>query len=112
MNRPNMPVTTITEDDFCAIYDPEPENEHGDLYVQRYFSEATDEPLLMKAWKERRLWTVVTGDDNRTEYIVSGYHFVNRHYYIITRNPYPADTEVEVPWFDDDEAEESTGNAP
>lgn len=105
----------VTEDDFCAIYDPEPENERGDIYVQRYFWEPADRPLLMRAWEERRLWTVVTGDDNRTEYVVSGYHFVNRQYYIITRNPYPADSEVEVewPWEDDaEEAEELTSDAP
>lgn len=102
----------ISEDDFCAIYDPEPENESGDLYVQRYFWEPEDEPLLMRAWKERRLWTVVEGE-NLTWYVQSGYHFVNRQYYIITHNPYPADAEIEVEWlwFDEDEIEKLRSDA-
>jgi len=105
-----MQFAAIDEDDFCTIYDPEPD-EHGDIYVQRYFWEPADRPLLMKAWEERRLWTVVTGDDNRTGYVVSGYHFVNRQYYIITRNPYPADAEIAVEWPRFDEAKALTGDA-
>jgi hypothetical protein len=77
-------LTELTEDEFDATYDPE-QDEYEGLYVQRYFSEAADRPVLEKARSERRLWTVVAGDDNgRTWYVVSGFHFVNRlpHHHI------------------------------
>ena len=98
-----MRSAELTEDEFDATYAPE-QDEYGGLYVQRYYSEDADRLLLERARTERRLWTVVAGDDNgRTWYVVNGFHFVNRLYHIMTSRPYEAGVEIEVkwPWIED-----------
>lgn len=47
-----------------------------------------------KALRQRRLWTMVSGDDD-TLYFVSGHHLVNRLGYWITEKPYPQGFEGE-----------------
>jgi hypothetical protein len=42
------------------------------------------------------IWTLVDGDDGN-QYVVSGYHFVNRIGYLISTIPIPEDAEIEVP---------------
>ena len=44
----------------------------------------------------RTIWTLVDGDDDN-QYLVSGYHLVNRIGYLISTIPFPDDAEIEVP---------------
>lgn len=42
------------------------------------------------------IWTLVDGDDN-SQYVISGYHLVNRIGYLISTVPFPEDAAIEVP---------------
>jgi hypothetical protein len=48
------------------------------------------------------VWTWVDGDDGN-QYVVSGYHFVNRIGYLISTNPFSEDAVIEVPILFDSE---------
>ncbi|HVX16315.1 MAG TPA: hypothetical protein VHC22_34330 [Pirellulales bacterium] len=49
------------------------------------------------------IWTLVDGDDGN-QYVISGYHLVNRVGYLISKAPFPEDAEIEVViLFDSDE---------
>ena len=52
-----------------------------------------------------RVWTLVDGDDGL--YITSGYHFVNRLNYFITKNPCELEYEEAPYWIFEDEEEEA-----
>lgn len=41
------------------------------------------------------IWTIVDGDDG-DQYIISGYHLVNRIGYLISTKPVPDDLDIEV----------------
>jgi hypothetical protein len=78
-------LLTLTDDQFIARYKPE-ENEQGDYYRQRDWTVPEDQEEIEKATKEHRIWTA--GDDDDGNFgISSGWHFVNRLYYIITELP-------------------------
>jgi hypothetical protein len=44
----------------------------------------------------RTIWTFVDGDDGN-QYVISGYHLVNRIGYLISTVPFPEDASIEVP---------------
>lgn len=54
-----------------------------------------------------RVWTFVDGDDGDL-YVISGYHYVNRIGYLLSRDPIPDNTliEVHIPMDSDDELEQ------
>ena len=54
----------------------------------------------------RRVWTFVDGDDG-DQYVISGPHFVNPIGYLVSREPIPDNTtiEVRIPMDSDDEGE-------
>lgn len=58
----------------------------------------------LKRQDRRRIWTLVDGDDGDM-YLVSGFHFVNRVGYLLSRDPIPEDTSIQVrlPMQTDDE---------
>ena len=43
----------------------------------------------------RTIWTFVDGDDGN-QYVMSGYHLVNRIGYLISTIPFPEDADIEV----------------
>jgi len=54
------------------------------------------------------IWTLIDGDDGN-QYIVSGFHFVNRVGYFVSKVPFPDNADIEVPIifdFDDEEEED------
>lgn len=53
------------------------------------------EYVRMKAQKGNNVWTILEGDDD-TMFIVNGIHFVNRIGYLITREEWEGETEVEI----------------
>lgn len=51
----------------------------------------------------RTIWTLVDGDDGN-QYVISGYHLVNRIGYLISTVPFTEDATIEVPiLFESDE---------
>jgi hypothetical protein len=99
-------LLTLTDDQFIARYKPE-ENLQGDYYRQRDWTVPEDQVEIEKATKEHRIWTA--GDDDDGNFCISsGWHFVNRLYYIITELPLEnPDWNVQVP-DDSDRDEEET----
>ncbi len=58
---------------------------------------------FVRSQDPRTIWTLVDGDDGN-QYVISGYHFVNRIGYLISTVPIPEDADIEVPiLFDADE---------
>jgi len=53
------------------------------------------EYVQMKAQKGNNVWTIIEGDDD-TMFIFSGVHLVNRMGYLITREEWTEETEVEI----------------
>lgn len=53
------------------------------------------EYVKMKAEKGNNVWTIIEGDDDSI-FIVNGVHFVNRIGYLITREEWEGETEVEI----------------
>ena len=51
--------------------------------------------VRMKAERGNNVWTILEGDDD-TMFIVNGVHFVNRIGYLITREEWEGETEVEI----------------
>lgn len=51
--------------------------------------------VRMKAQKGNNVWTIIEGDDD-SMFIVSGVHLVNRIGYLITREEWEGETEVEI----------------
>ena len=63
----------------------------------------------------KRVWTLVEGDNN-TQWIVAGYHYVNREGYLITEEDWTDDGEGYLSWdssdtYDGEEEEELGGEA-
>ena len=62
-----------------------------------------EELAFVRSQNPRTVWTLVDGDDGN-QYVITGYHFVNRIGYLISTIPFPEDTDIEVPiLFDSDE---------
>ncbi len=63
-----------------------------------------DELEFIKRQYPRKVWTLVDGDDGEL-YIVSGLHLVNRIGYLLSRDPVPANTaiQVHIPMSQDDD---------
>lgn len=95
-------MTQLTEDEFVDRFNPET-NEDGSLYRQRDWTNPEDLVEIQKASAESRLWTQIDGDGG--EWVLSsGYHRVNRNYYVITESPIPVGQDIEV--MDEDKPEE------
>ena len=50
---------------------------------------------FVRRYDRRKVWTLVDGDDGDL-YVVNGLHLVNRVGYLLSRDPVPDDTAVEV----------------
>ena len=51
---------------------------------------------FVRSQDPRNIWTLVDGDDDN-QYVISGFHFVNRIGYLISTVPFPEDASIEVP---------------
>lgn len=67
-----------------------------------------EEVAFVKQQDMQRVWTLVDGDDGDL-YVISGYHYVNRIGYLISRDPIPENVtiQVHIPMDTDDEPEEA-----
>jgi hypothetical protein len=54
------------------------------------------ELAFVRSRDPRTIWTLVDGDDSN-QYVISGYHLVNRIGYLISTIPFPEDADIEVP---------------
>lgn len=79
----------LDEDAFISRFKPE-QAADGSYYRQR--QGPADLTAIKKARDENRIWTAV--DTNGGLYLLSGYHTVNREYYVITQVPWEEDIEV------------------
>ena len=84
----------LTEDEFIARFDPE-QDEEGSYYKQRDWCDDRDKIAIDAARAKGRVWTAVNDDDGNW-CLASGYHWVNRLYYVICKNPVQDDEEFEV----------------
>ena len=81
----------ITEDEFIERFQPEKARD-GSYYRHRDWNSKADMKALRSALRSNRLWTAVEGDSGNW-CVSSGYYYVNRLYYIITRIPITAGEE-------------------
>ena len=99
----------MTEDEFDAQYplvtnhiNPNASWVFGDgpgCLFETYGEELT----FVRSQDPLTIWTLVDGDDGN-QYVLSGYHFVNRIGYLVSTIPFPEDAEIEVPiLFESDE---------
>jgi len=67
-----------------------------------------EELEFIKRQDDGRIWTILDGDDGDM-YVASGFHFVNRVGYLLSRDPIPDNTfiEVHIPMQTDEEEEET-----
>ncbi|MBX9580291.1 MAG: hypothetical protein K2X87_08295 [Gemmataceae bacterium] len=102
----------MTEDEFDARYTLVPN--HLDLNASWAYGDGPgclfetygEELAFVRGQDPNTIWTLIDGDDG-DQYLVSGYHFVNRIGYLLSTVPVPDETEVQVriPMGDDDTPE-------
>lgn len=68
------------------------QNEDGEGIM---FETYGDELDFVKSYEPNRVWTLVDGEENAM-YIYSGYHYINRIGYFLTKKTFPLDTEIQV----------------
>lgn len=88
MSESNFVTQFLSEDEFVERFQPYEEPEGG--YVQYEAHNPEDRKLMELAQAENRLWTALE-DDNGEWCLGSGFHFVNRLYYIICKVPFEKD---------------------
>jgi hypothetical protein len=109
----------LSEDDFDATYGSRLRTNHLNLHASWVYGDGpgclfeTYGPELdfVRQQDPSTIWTLVDGD-NGDQYLVSGYHFVNRIGYLISLEPVPDGTDIEVhlPFDHDDDDLPSDGD--
>ena len=93
-----MEIITLTEDQFdeqfTLVENHIDNNASWGGAMFETFGEELDY-VRMKAQKGNNVWTIIEGDDD-SMFIVNGVHFVNRIGYLITREEWTEETEVEI----------------
>src|ERR1700693_4658426 len=96
-------MTQITEDEFDAKYtivtnhiNPNASWAFGDG-PGCLFETYGEELAFVRRQDPRTIWTLVDGDDDDNQYVISGYPLVNRIGYLISTIPFPDDADIEVP---------------
>ena len=91
----------MTEDEFDARYTLVPN--HLDFNASWAYGDGPgclfetygEELDFVRAQDPRTIWTLMQGDDD-VDYLVSGYHLVNRIGYLISENPIPEGVDIQV----------------
>ena len=101
-NNPSMPYQSIEEEEFIEKYEPlqNPLTQDGpwNNWMFETYGEEHEIVLAELKKKSNNIWTLVDGD-NVESIIISGYHWVNRQGYIITKKPYADGMDIEV-WYE------------
>jgi hypothetical protein len=91
----------MTEDEFDAAYplitnhlNPNASWAFGHR-VGCLFETDGEELDFVRSRDRRTIWTLVDGDDGN-QYVLSGYHLVNRIGYLISTVPFPEDAHIEI----------------
>jgi hypothetical protein len=99
-------LVRIDENEWIDRFKPETLPD-GSYYRQRDPYDPEDKAAIDVAARENRLWTAVDGDDGQW-CLISGYHYVNRLYYVICEVPYDLTDSTEEVYVCDDEQETIT----
>lgn len=90
----------ISEDAFAALFKPKANHlnanasfDWGDGYGT-LFETYGEELSYVQAQSSENVWTLVSGDGG--DFVVSGFHFVNRLGYFVTNNVAPAGVDIQV----------------
>ena len=102
-------MQTITEDEFDKRYllvtnhiNPNASWAFGDG-PGCLFETYGEELAFVRSQNPNTIWTLVDGDDGN-QYVITGYHLVNRIGYLISTIPFAENADIEVPiLFDSDE---------
>ena len=83
-----------TEDDFDSKYNPDlsVKSEHYDDGRLETFGKDLDTLNKVIKTGHKRIWTAVDGDDGHV-WIVAGCHYVNRIYYLVTKEEWESENE-------------------
>jgi hypothetical protein len=96
----------LTEDEFQANYPLVANHIDPDAFGDGpgcLFETFGEELAFVRGQNPRTIWTLVDGDDGN-QYILSGYHLVNRIGYLISTIPFPEDANIKVPILLDSDA--------
>lgn len=91
----------MTEDEFDAAYTPRPNHLNPNAswaYGENpgcLFETYGEELEFVRRQDPATIWTLVDGDDG-DQYLVSGYHLVNRIGYLLTTQAVPHGTDIQV----------------
>jgi len=104
----------ITEDEFDAAYPLKTNHlradaSWGDSEGGCLFETYGEELEFVRQQDSRTVWTFVDGDDG-DQYLISGFHYVNRIGYLVSTVPVQQGTDIQVriPTHDDDPDAEIT----
>ena len=106
----SMTPLEITEDEFDTRYplvinhlNPNASWAFGDG-PGCLFETYGQELAFVRSQDPRTIWTLVDGDDGN-QYLLSGFHFVNRIGYLVSTVPFPEDADILVPIPTDSDAQ-------
>jgi len=93
----------MTEDEFDAAWGPRLRRNHLNPHASWAYGDGPgclfetygEELAFVQQQDPASVWTYMDGDDGDL-YVVSGFHFVNRIGYLISTEPIPDGTEIEV----------------
>ena len=90
----------ITEDEFDATYPLKTNHLRADASWDYggggcLFETYGEEQEFVRSQDPRMVWTLVDGDDG-DQYLISGFHFVNRIGYLVSTVPVPEGTDIQV----------------
>ena len=103
-------LITLTEEAFDLNYSLRPNHLNPNaswVYGEGpgcLFETYGEELEFVRSQDPRTVWTVLDGEDGN-QFVVSGYHFVNRIGYLISTTPVPDDQSIEVTILTDSEGE-------
>ena len=89
-------MTKMTFDEWVNNYKPLTNENSVPLALETY----GEYDKFVREQDPNKIWTLVEGDDG--EWIITGYHWVNRLNYFVTEIPWEENGEVEVPIKDED----------
>lgn len=93
--KQNHLYARLTEDEFFEIYQPITNPiDTGCGFMGCMFETYGEALAHVQAQQQNRIWTVVDGEN--WQWIINGYHLVNRYGYLVTKEPWVDHVRTEI----------------
>lgn len=87
-------IIDMTTEEFEEKYISITDEDTGEL---KTFETYGEELKYVKKYPMNKVWTCVDGEGDKL-YLINGFHYVNRLYYVLSVNPWEPGTEIQVEW--------------